>query len=401
MKLQVLLALLSLTFAAPAPLAPRDGTPIPGQYIVKLKSNSLLDHSILNLINDLFQDGPQNAYIKHIYNIGSFAGFAVATTDSAAQQLRQNPNVELVEQDHVIQIELDHVEEIVQRSPVTQYTTSSTWGLGRLSSKATNSGRYVYDSTAGAGICAYVIDTGIETTHPEFQGRATFLANFAEDGSNTDGHGHGTHVAGIIGSKTYGVSKRVNLFAVKVLNADGTGALSGVLAGVDFAANDAKSRGCKSSVANFSFATGKSDALNSAAANAASSGLFIAVAAGNSAADAIDTSPASEPSVFTVGSTDSNDRLAASSNYGASVDILAPGVAILSTWKSGGTAVLSGTSMATPHVTGFAAYLLAYEGIRTPAALSARMTSLANINRITGVPAGTVNLLAFNGNSRA
>ncbi|EAT76775.1 hypothetical protein HBI56_235280 [Parastagonospora nodorum] len=401
MKLQILLALLPLTFAAPAPLAPRDGTPIPGQYIVKFKSNALLEHSILNLINDLFQDATQKAYVKHIYNIGSFAGFAVTTTDSAAQQIRLNPNVELVEQDRVIQIELEHVEEIVQRSPVTQYTTSSTWGLGRLSSKATNSGRYVYDSTAGAGICAYVIDTGIETTHPEFQGRATFLANFAEDGSNTDGHGHGTHVAGIIGSKTYGVSKRVNLFAVKVLNADGTGALSGVLAGVDFATNDAKSRGCKSSVANFSFATGKSDALNSAAANAASSGLFIAVAAGNSAADAIDTSPASEPSVFTVGSTDSNDRLAASSNFGASVDILAPGVAILSTWKSGGTAVLSGTSMATPHVTGLAAYLLAYEGIRTPAALSSRMTSLANINRITGVPAGTVNLLAFNGNSRA
>lgn len=401
MKFQALLALLTLAIAAPAPLARRDGTPIPGQYIVKFKSNALLEHSILNLINNLFQAGTGQAYINHIYNFGSFAGFAVTTTDSAVQQIRQHPTVELVEQDQIIQSDIDRVENIVKRSPVTQYTSSSTWGLSRLSSKATNSGRYVYDSTAGAGICAYVVDSGIETTHREFEGRATFLANFVDDGSNTDGSGHGTHIAGIIGSKTYGVSKKVKLFAVKVLGADGTGSLSGVLAGIDFATNDAKSRGCKGSVANLSFNTGKSDALNSAAASAVSSGLFLAVSAGNSAADSIDYSPASEPSVFTVGSIDSSDRFSTISNFGASVDILAPGVAILSTWRGGGTATLSGTSMAAPHIAGLAAYLLAYEGIRTPADLASRITSLANINRISGVPAGTVNLLGFNGNPRA
>jgi len=401
MKFQVLLALLPLATAAPASLARHDGTPIPGQYIVKFKSNALLEDSILSLINGLFQAGTGQAYVKHIYNFGNFAGFAVATTISAAQQISQHPTVELVEQDQIIQADLGRVENIAKRSLVTQYTSSSTWGLSRLSSKATNSGRYVYDSTAGAGICAYVVDTGIETTHREFEGRASFLANFAEDGSNTDGSGHGTHVAGIIGSKTYGVSKKIKLFAVKVLGADGTGSLSGVIAGIDFAANDAKSRGCKGSVANFSFTAGKSDALNSAAASAVSAGLFLAAAAGNYAADSIDYSPASEPSIFTVGSTDSSDRLSNTSNFGASVDILAPGVGILSTWKGGSTATLSGTSMATPHIAGLAAYLLAYEGIRTPADLASRIASLGNINRISGVPAGTVNLLGFNGNTRA
>jgi subtilisin family serine protease len=163
---------------------------------------------------------------------------------------------------------------------------------------------------------------------------ATFLANYAGDGSNTDGNGHGTHCSGIIGSKTYGVAKKAKLFGIKVLDASGFGANSGVLAGINFAVNDQAARtGCTAgSVGSMSLGGSKSTAINSAAANAVASGLFLAVAAGNDAANASDYSPASEPTVFTVGATDSSDYIGYFSNYGSIVDAFAPGVSILSTW---------------------------------------------------------------------
>jgi subtilisin family serine protease len=142
----------------------------------------------------------------------------------------------------------------------------------------------------------------------------------------------------------------------------------------------------------------KSTAVNSAAANAVSAGVFLAVAAGNEAADASGSSPASEASAYTVGATDSSDRVASFSNYGSVVDIHAPGVSILSTWLNGGTNSISGTSMATPHVAGLAAYILALEGKVTPAALTARLTALSTKDKITGLRSGTKNYLAFNGN---
>lgn len=401
MKFQVLLALLPLVSAVPAPfLEPRDGTPIPGKYIVTLKPNSIKGQSIPQIFTNLLAKIKSDA--KFTYNIGNFNGFAASMNESTAQEIRKLPDVALVEPDVVIKADLGQIEQVISKRAFTsQNSGSSIWGLGRLSSKTPNAAKYTYDSTAGAATCAYVIDTGIDTKHPEFEGRATFLANFAGDGNNADGNGHGTHVAGTIGSKTYGVSKKAKLFAIKVLKADGSGALSGVLAGINYAANDAKKRNCRGTVANLSLGGGKSVSLNSAAASAVSSGLFLTVAAGNSAVDASGASPASEPSVFTVGATDSSDKWASFSNFGASVDILAPGVAVLSTWPSGGTAVLSGTSMATPHVAGLAAYLLALEGKKAPAALAARITSLGNKDKISSVPGGTINLLAFNGNPSA
>jgi subtilisin family serine protease len=143
----------------------------------------------------------------------------------------------------------------------------------------------------------------------------------------------------------------------------------------------------------------KSTAVNAAAANAVSAGVFMAVAAGNDGKDSANYSPASEPTVYTVGATDSTDKVASFSNYGTLVDIHAPGVAILSTWLAGGTNTISGTSMATPHVAGLAAYILALEGKVTPAALSARLTTLSTKDKITGLKGTTKNYLAFNGNS--
>lgn len=178
------------------------------------------------------------------------------------------------------------------------------------------------------------------------------------------------------------------------------GANSGVIAGINYIFSDSRYRGsCTAGiVGSMSLGGTGSTAVNSAVANAVKGGIFMAVAAGNDAQDAANTSPASEPTAFTVGASDSQDAFASFSNYGPAVDIIAPGVSILSTWLNGGTNTISGTSMAAPHVAGLAAYLLGFEGKRTPADLSARLLDLALENKISGLPPGTSNYLAFNGN---
>lgn len=290
------------------------------------------------------------------------------------------------------------MESIQKKAYTTQ--TGAPWGLGRTSRRTRGSTSYTYDTSAGANTCVYVIDTGIYTAHSDFEGRAFQVANYAS-GSNTDGNGHGTHCAGTVGGKTYGVAKKTKLLGVRVLGADGSGTNSGVISGINFAVNDRASRGCSAgAVGSMSLGGGKSTAVNSAVANAVSAGLFMAVAAGNENQNAANVSPASEPTAFTVGATDSSDRKASFSNYGSVVDVHAPGVSILSTWIGGTTRTntISGTSMATPHVAGLAAYLLALEGSRTPAALGNRIISLATTDAITGLVSGTPNRLIFNGN---
>ncbi|KAF2706449.1 subtilisin-like serine protease-like protein PR1A [Pleomassaria siparia CBS 279.74] len=381
------LAALPLALAAPI-ITPRAGTVIPGKYIVKFKEDAVGD--FVEAALKLLSNSPD-----HVYGFGKYNGFAGTISDSLVQVIAALDAVEYIEKDAIVKANLGTIE---KRAYVTQ--SSSTWGLGRVSHVAKGSTSYTYDSTAGAGTCVYIIDTGIYTAHAEFEGRATFLANYAGDGSNTDGNGHGTHCAGTIGSKTYGVAKKTSLFAVKVLDASGSGTNSGVIAGINYAANDQKTRAACSggAVGSLSLGGGKSTTVNAAAANAVSAGLFLSVAAGNDNVNAANYSPASEPTVFTVGATDSSDAKAAFSNYGAVVDIFAPGVSILSTWLNGGTNTISGTSMATPHVAGLAAYILALEGKVTPAALGARLIALSNKSKITGLPSGTANQLAFNGN---
>ncbi|KAF2840346.1 secreted protein 2 [Patellaria atrata CBS 101060] len=397
MRFALLLAALPLALAAPV-ITPRAGQIIPGKYIVKMKSNAaqeIVDRALAMLDNGA----------DHKYEFGSFRGFSATIPDAVLKLMQALPGVDYIEKDAIVTAD----------TYVTQ--TGAPWGLARISHRARGFTTYVYDDSAGAGTCAYIIDTGIQTSHPEFEGRASFLANYAGDGSNTDGNGHGTHVAGTVGSKTYGVAKKTKLFAVKVLNAQGSGTNSGVIAGINFASTNSRQRtDCPNGVvANMSLGGSKSTAVNSAVASGTSNGLFFAVAAGNSAANAANYSPASEPSACTVGATDINDRIASFSNYGAVVDIFAPGVNIISTWPTSSTVsphisslnisllilrkkTISGTSMASPHIAGLAAYLLRLEGPRTPAALCARIVQLATKNVITGLPSGTVNALAFNGN---
>ncbi|OAL42737.1 subtilisin-like serine protease-like protein PR1A [Pyrenochaeta sp. DS3sAY3a] len=374
MKLSLLIALLPVAFALPAPIiVPPAGSPIPGRYIVKMKN--LDSEKDIRSALKLLKKGP-----AHVYNFGNFGCFAAEVADDIVEQLRHLPGVEEEDICHPSSIDL---------------------GLARISNQDRGNTSYTYDDSAGSGTCAYVIDTGIATSHPEFEGRAAFLANVAGDGTNTDGNGHGTHCAGTIGSKTYGVAKKTELYAVKVIDASGSGTNSGVIAGINYVANDVKTRSCPNgAVANMSLGGTRSTAVNSAAANAVSAGVFLAVAAGNTAEDASDFSPASEPTVFTVGATDSSDRLASFSNYGIVIDILAPGVSILSTWLNNSINSISGTSMAAPHVAGLAAYILVFEGQKSPSALSTRIQTLALKKKITGLPSSTKNYLAFNGNTR-
>jgi len=395
MKLATILAIFPMAFAAPAPapaLAPRDGDVIPGKYIIKFRNILGVDFdTLIQPALELLKKDP-----IHLYNFSGFAGFSAEISDDIVSLLRLLPIVEYVEEDRVIKANLAEVVAVEKRAYTTE--NSAPWGISRLSSNSPGSSSYTYDSSAGVNTCVYVVDTGIDVSNPEFEGRATFAANIVGDGQNTDGNGHGTHVAGIVGSKTYGVAKRTKLYAVKVLDANGSGNSSGIIAGINYVVNDYKSRGCTSTVVNMSLGgNGQSSALNSAAANAVSAGLFMAVAAGNSAQDASNTCPASEPSVFTVGATNSTDFFAYYSNYGSVVDMLAPGDMILSTYINGLVGYLSGTSMAAPHIAGLAAYLLAFEGQKSVDALTSRIKSLGLQNKIKGVPSGTVNLLASNG----
>ncbi|KAH7049177.1 peptidase S8/S53 domain-containing protein [Macrophomina phaseolina] len=387
MRFVPILSLISFVVAAPLPT--QENELIPGKYIVVLKPEA--SSSAFTQVVDLLGDG-----LDHKYEIGSFKAAAGSLTETLLTSIRNLGSVAYVEQDAIV------------RTAALTTQPNAPWGLGRISHRAKDSPDYVYDTSGGEGTCAYIIDTGIYTAHPDFGGRATFLENFSGDGQDTDGNGHGTHVAGTVGSATYGVAKKTSLLAVKVLDASGSGSNTGVLAGIAFAARDAKEREArgecvKGSVGNLSLGGIISTAQMQAVRAAVDAGLFLAVAAGNSGLPTILFSPANEQSACTVGATDKDDKLASFSNFGLLVDVLAPGVDIKSTWNDGKTNIISGTSMATPHVAGLGAYLLGLEQRRSPRDLCARIQSLSTKDKVTGTaglpPPLTKNYLAFNGAS--
>ncbi|KAH7360896.1 putative subtilisin-like protease [Rhexocercosporidium sp. MPI-PUGE-AT-0058] len=306
--------------------------------------------------------------------------------------------MEIADMTHVSYIEADTKVKI--NALVSQPAAPA--GLRRISHAAAGETGYIFDSTAGAGITAYIVDTGILTTHEEYGGRAIWGANFVNN-VNTDENGHGSHVAGTVGGATFGVAKQVELVAVKTLDADGAGTNSGVISGLNFVATNATARGLAGkAVMNMSIGGSKSAALNSAVAALTRAGVTVVVAAGNENQDAANVSPASAPSAITVGAIDANDAKASFSNFGADVDIFAPGVKVQSVGITSNTAsaVLSGTSMASPHVAGLAAYLMSLEKITDPAAVVARMKALAQSTgaSVTGANSQTTKLIANNGN---
>ncbi|MBW3572996.1 MAG: S8 family peptidase [Gemmatimonadetes bacterium] len=284
---------------------------------------------------------------RHVYG-AALNGFAGTLNAGQVRALRRDPNVAFVEQDQAV------------RAFATQ--TGATWGIDRTDQRSLPlSGTFTYAAT-GAGVTAYIIDTGIDYAHVEFGNRARFGFDAFLLGNGDDCNGHGTHVAGTVGGTLYGIAKQVALVAVRVLDCTGAGSTSGVIAGVDWVTRNHR----KPAVANMSLGGGASSSLDQAVDNSIKAGVSYAIAAGNgdalgNAQDACTVSPARVAAAMTIGATDKTDAKASWSNYGNCVDWFAPGVGITSAWfglLNNDIKTISGTSMATPHVAGVAALYL-------------------------------------------
>lgn len=297
------------------------------------------------------------------------------------------------------------------------------WGLARVSHRHTlgfgTYNKYLYTADAGEGVDAYVIDTGTNVNHVDFEGRAHWSKTVPAGDADEDGNGHGTHCSGTIAGKKYGVAKKASIYAIKVLRSNGSGSMSDVVSGVDHAAKQhaeqvelakkGKRKGFKGSVANMSLGGGKTSALDAAVNAAVDAGVHFAVAAGNDNADACRYSPAAAEKPVTVGASDLNDDRAYFSNFGKCTDIFGPGVSIQSTWIGSNYAIntISGTSMASPHIAGLLAYYLSLQpstdsefsvAAITPKELKQSLISIATEGTLSGLPdSDTPNLLAWNG----
>ena len=359
------------TGARPTPGAPlhaaAPGLGIDGSYIIVLK-----DGADARSVAAIAKANPDFVYTA------SFNGFAARLNQGQLNALQHNPNVEYVEEDAVVQ------------NSATQ--SGATWGIDRTDQRALPlSGTYNYTTTA-SNVNAYVIDTGIYTSHAQFGGRATNVYD-ALGGNGQDCNAHGTHVAGTIGSSTYGLANAVRLRGVRVLNSQRSGRSAGVLAGIDWV----RPNHVKPALANMSLGGGYSATENTAVTNLVNAGVFLAVAAGNENQNACNTSPASAAAVTTVAASDRTDTRASFSNYGSCVDIYAPGVSITSTWLNGGTNTISGTSMASPHVAGVAALYKATYGDASQSTINSWLVNNSTANVIKSNPTGTVNRLLFKG----
>ncbi len=311
-------------------------------------------------------------------------GFVLNMQASEIDTLRQDPRVLMIEQDQMMS------------ASITQ--AGATWGLDRIDQTDlpldTN---YTYNLD-GSGVNAYIIDTGVLVTHGDFGGRAVHGWDFVDnDADATDCNGHGTHVAGTVGSSTWGVAKNVSITAIRVLGCNGSGTNSGVIGGIDWVTDNA----VLPAVANMSLGGGNSPALDAAVNNAINSGITFAVAAGNSNINACSGSPNKVPAAITVASSTSNDSRSSFSNWGSCVDLFAPGSDITSTWSNGGTNTISGTSMASPHVAGAIALYLQAHPNSTPAEVDSGISGFATTNKISSLN-GSPNLLinvTFDGNT--
>lgn len=316
-----------------------------------------------------------------------FPGMAVQLTAAEAEDLRAQPTVEWVLPD--TKVTVDGVEQI---------TSPYLWGLDRVDQRSGKNGSYVYGPT-GAGVTAYVIDSGIRADHVEFTGRIGAGATVFNDGRGaSDCYGHGTHVSGTLGGTTYGVAKGVTIVPVKVLDCQGEGYDSQVIAGIDWII--ATHAAGVPAVANISLGTGS--AVNDAVRALVADGVTTAIAAGNRSVDACTRSPAQVREALTVAAIDPSESEASFSNYGSCVDLYAPGVDVLSASyaSSTGAVVYKGTSMATPHVAGAAALILSARGYLDPATVAAEIVGKATPGVVHNARAPNLLLFTSGGSTR-
>ena len=350
---------------------------IPDRYIVTLREGAIPEAL-------LEQYGVRADFVYR----RALNGFAGHIPPGLVQQLLRDERIERVEEDAVVY--------------ATTTQTGATWGLDRSDQRSLPlTTTYDYNST-GAGVTAYIIDTGIRFAHSDFGGRATSGYDAIDGGTADDCNGHGTHVAGTVGGATYGIAKGVNLVAVRVLDCGGSGSTSGVIAGIDWVT--AQHAVGTPAVANMSLGGGASSSMDAAVNSSIADGVSYSVAAGNGnfigiAQDACNYSPARVANAITVGATDKTDKKASFSNYGTCVDLFAPGVDITSAWSTSNTATntISGTSMAAPHVAGAAALYLQGNPSATSQQVRDALVNNATANAITSIGTGSPNLLLYTG----
>ncbi len=362
--------------AAPAALR------VDGQYLVVLRDDVSdaavdLDASVRALENDGEVGATYHKALK---------GYTIRLNSTEdAERIALDPRVAYVEEE--------------QRFTANTLQAGATWGLDRIDQRTQAlSGSFSYKATA-SNVTAYIIDTGIRTDHSQFGGRATLGFNaFPTPAANGDCNGHGTHVAGTVGGSVYGIAKQVKLVAVRVLDCNGSGTSSGVIAGIDYVAGRKMASPTTPMVANMSLGGGGiSAALDDAVTKAIAKGVVFAIAAGNSNVDACTSSPARTPAAITVGATTNVDARASFSNFGACVDVFAPGTNIISAWMTSSTAlaIASGTSMASPHVAGVVALYLSANPTASPTAVATALIAASTLNVVTGAGTGSPNRLLF------
>jgi serine protease len=322
---------------------------------------------------------------KEFFN--ALTGVVVKMNKFDAALLADDPNVLYVEQDQVVSIN------------TTQ--NNATWGLDRIDQPTSGlNTKYTYPNEGGAGVHVYIIDTGVDLDHPDFAGRMgngveTYDSNDSDPGpvfdpyGTNDCNGHGTHVAGTVASTTYGVAKNAIIHPIKVLGCSGSGTTSGVVEGMDWVAANHQAP----AVANMSLGGGASPSINTAVDRLHSQGILVVAAAGNQSANACSYSPASAPNAITVAASTTSDSRASFSNYGGCIDIYAPGNNIRSSKMGGGSTLLSGTSMAAPHVAGAAALYLSQNSNVTPAQVTQALITNAIQGQVSGHVSGVNHLL--------
>lgn len=366
---------------ADEPQVPVEGTEsanaIEGQYIVVMRQGAQAAANRLAAAAEARRNGAQ---VQREYGT-ALQGFAAVLPARALEALRRNPNIAYIEADQTITLN-------ATQSP-------ATGGLDRVDQRALPlNNSYTYNFT-GSGVTAYIIDTGVRISHTDFGGRAVSGFDAIDGGSADDCNGHGTHVAGTVGGGTYGVAKEVRVVGVRVLNCQGSGSNSQVIAGIDWVTGN-HAAGAPA-VANMSLGGSASSALDTAVRNSIADGITYAVAAGNSNANACNQSPARVAEAITVGSTTTADARSSFSNYGTCLNIFAPGSSITSAWYTSDTATntISGTSMASPHVAGAAALFVHQNGSSSPVVVRDGLVNSATTGVVTNAGTGSPNRLLY------